>query len=181
MISVIFIVEDIASSANFFISIAFNHPHTERSLKNRTWKSLFLFFMLSAVKDLSADWASDQTSAWYYMLSVEVEFQWHWAVVKHKWWRRKALKLLHVLIGLLREPNQCLSPHRFCCETSDVCEHHFQVIPFDLKICEIFPKTETIRYHNSRASNPSNLSPVSNEMISDSVELWETAVCFLHI
>ena len=35
----------------------------------------------------------------------------------------------------------------------------------------MFPKTETIRSHSSRASKPSNLSPVSNEMISDSVEL----------
>ena len=46
---------------------------------------------------------------------------------------------------------------------------------------EIFPRTETIKSHSSRAGKPSNLSPVSNEMISDSVELWETAVCFLHI
>ena len=46
---------------------------------------------------------------------------------------------------------------------------------------ETFPRTETIRSHSSRASNPSNLSPVSREMISDSVELWETDVCFLHI
>ena len=44
-----------------------------------------------------------------------------------------------------------------------------------------FPRTETIRSHNSKAGKPSNLSPVSNEIISDSVELWETAVCFLHI
>ena len=47
---------------------------------------------------------------------------------------------------------------------------------------ETFPRTETIRSHNSRAGNPSNLSPVvQREMISDSVELWATAVCFLHI
>ena len=46
----------------------------------------------------------------------------------------------------------------------------------------VFPwKTVTIRSHNSRAGKPSNLSPVSKEMISDSVELCETAVCFLHI
>ena len=49
------------------------------------------------------------------------------------------------------------------------------------KTRETFPRTETIRSHNSRAGNPSNLSPVSREMISDSVELWEAAVCFLHI
>ena len=33
----------------------------------------------------------------------------------------------------------------------------------------------------SRASSPSIRSPASNEMISDSVELWDTDVCFLHI
>ena len=46
---------------------------------------------------------------------------------------------------------------------------------------ETFPRIETIRSHSSRAGKPSNLNPVSNEMISDSVELWETAVCSLHI
>ena len=46
---------------------------------------------------------------------------------------------------------------------------------------EIFPRTETIRSHSSRAGKPSKPSPVSREIISDSVELWETAVCFLHI
>ena len=49
------------------------------------------------------------------------------------------------------------------------------------EIWETFPRTETMRSHNSRAGKPSNFSPVSNEKISDSVELWETAVCFLHI
>ena len=49
------------------------------------------------------------------------------------------------------------------------------------EIWEIFPKTETIRSHNSRTSKPSHLSPVSREIISDSVELWKTDVCFLHI
>ena len=36
---------------------------------------------------------------------------------------------------------------------------------------ETFPRTETIRSHSSRAGNPSNLSPVSKKMISDSVQL----------
>ena len=57
----------------------------------------------------------------------------------------------------------------------------FSSFPDGSEIREIFPRTETIRSHNSRAGKPSNLSPVSKEMISDSVELWETAVCFLHI
>ena len=39
----------------------------------------------------------------------------------------------------------------------------------------------TIRSHKSRARIPSNLNPASKEMISDSVELCETEVCFLHI
>ena len=45
----------------------------------------------------------------------------------------------------------------------------------------VFPRTETIRSHKSRAGIPSNLNPASKEMTSDSVELCETAVCFLHI
>ena len=45
----------------------------------------------------------------------------------------------------------------------------------------MFPKTETIKSHNSRANSPSDLNPASKDMISDSVELCETAVCFLHI
>ena len=49
------------------------------------------------------------------------------------------------------------------------------------EIWDTLPKTETIRSHSSRAGKPSNLSPVSKEMGSDSVELCETAVCFLHI
>ena len=57
----------------------------------------------------------------------------------------------------------------------------FTGCPVRSEIWEIFPKTETIRSHNSRAGKPSNLSPASKEMISDSVELRETEVCFLHI
>ena len=49
-------------------------------------------------------------------------------------------------------------------------------------LCYVFPwRTATIISHKSRASNPSNLNPVSKDMISDSVELCEAAVCFLHI
>ena len=35
--------------------------------------------------------------------------------------------------------------------------------------------------HRSRAGSPSIRCPASREMISDSVDLWETDVCFLHI
>ena len=46
---------------------------------------------------------------------------------------------------------------------------------------ETFPRTETFRSHNSRASKLSNLNQASKEIIPDSVELRETAVYFLHI
>ena len=36
-------------------------------------------------------------------------------------------------------------------------------------------------FQRSRASSPSIRSPASNEMIPDSVQLWDTDVCFLHI
>ena len=45
----------------------------------------------------------------------------------------------------------------------------------------VFQRQKTIRSRKSRAGNPSNLNPASKEMISDSVELCETEVCFLHI
>ena len=45
----------------------------------------------------------------------------------------------------------------------------------------VFPWiTATIRSHKSKAGIPSYLNPASKEMISDSVELFETEVCFLH-
>ena len=45
----------------------------------------------------------------------------------------------------------------------------------------VSPRAKTIRSHQSRAGIESNLNPASKEMISDSVELCETDVCFLHI
>ena len=46
----------------------------------------------------------------------------------------------------------------------------------------VFPwRTATIRSHKSSAGKPSNLNPASKEMISDSVELCDTEVSFLHI
>ena len=46
----------------------------------------------------------------------------------------------------------------------------------------VFPwRTVTIRSRKSSAGIPSNLNPASKEMISDSVELCVTEVCFLHI
>ena len=41
--------------------------------------------------------------------------------------------------------------------------------PIDLKHERRFPKTATFRSHSSRASKPSNLSPMSKDMISNSV------------
>ena len=46
----------------------------------------------------------------------------------------------------------------------------------------VFPwRTITIRSHKSSAGVPSVLKPASKETMSDSVELCETEVCFLHI
>ena len=45
----------------------------------------------------------------------------------------------------------------------------------------VFPRTKTTRSDKSRAGIPSNLHPASKEMISHSVELWETEVCFLYV
>ena len=47
--------------------------------------------------------------------------------------------------------------------------------------CVFLWRTVTIRSHKSGAGKPSNLNPASKEMISDSVELCETEVCFLDI
>ena len=41
--------------------------------------------------------------------------------------------LLDARIGHLKEQNQCLSLHRFYCETCGICDHHSQVSPIDLK------------------------------------------------
>ena len=45
----------------------------------------------------------------------------------------------------------------------------------------LFVKLQSLCPKRSRASNPSIRSPASREMISDSVELCETEVCFLNI
>ena len=54
-------------------------------------------------------------------------------------------------------------------------------LPFLSWFRVVFPRTETNRSHRSRAGIPSYLNPASKEMISNSVELCETAICFLHI
>ena len=53
--------------------------------------------------------------------------------------------------------------------------------PRSLWLWFVFPRTATIRSHKSSAGILSSLNPASKEMISDSVELCETEVCFLHI
>ena len=58
----------------------------------------------------------------------------------------------------------------------------FPAGPFGLFLgVEIFWVTSITTSHISSAGTPSILKPASNEMISDSVELWDTDVCFLHI
>ena len=51
--------------------------------------------------------------------------------------------------------------------------------PCSLWLWFVFPRTATIRSHESSAGIPSNLNPASKEMISDSVELCETESLFL--
>ena len=57
------------------------------------------------------------------------------------------------------------------CEACDVCEHPSQVSLIHLKHEKHFQEQKQLDPIVSRAGNPSNLSPVSKEMISDSVEL----------
>ena len=57
----------------------------------------------------------------------------------------------------------------------------FNRSPCSFRFWFVFPRTATMRSHKSRAGIPFNLNPASKEMISDSVELCETEVCFLHI
>ena len=54
---------------------------------------------------------------------------------------------------------------------------HKRVSPFFMTLIRV----STIRFHTSNAGLPSNLNLASKEMISDSVELCETEVSFLHI
>ena len=43
------------------------------------------------------------------------------------------------------------------------------------------PSTSITKSHKSSANKPSIRKPASNDMISDSVELWDTDVCFLRV
>ena len=45
----------------------------------------------------------------------------------------------------------------------------------------VVPSTSMTKSHKSSAGKPSIRKPASNDMISDSVELWDTDVCLLHI
>ena len=44
----------------------------------------------------------------------------------------------------------------------------------------VVPSTSMVKSHQSNAGKPSIRNPASKDMISDSVELWDTDVCFLH-
>ena len=99
-------------------------------------------------------------------------------------------KLPNEKIWRLRELNQHYPNHRLLLKIACVCK--LCEVVNKLHVCSltrrpllydfaVFSRTATIRSHNSRADKPSNLSPVSREMISHSVELCETEVCFLHI
>ena len=81
------------------------------------------------------------------------------------------IKLLGARIRHLKERNRCLSSHRCSCEACDVCEYHTQVAPIDLKHEKHFQEQKQLDPIIPREGKPSNLNPVSNEIISDSVEL----------
>ena len=55
--------------------------------------------------------------------------------------------------------------------------------PALVSVLELFIERNTsiTTSHKSRASDPSVRNPASNEVISDSLELWDTDVCFSHI
>ena len=61
-----------------------------------------------------------------------------------------------------------------CCQSPDVSAVDFLVMLFDRN-------TSMTTFQRFKARRPSIRSPASNEIISDSVELWDTDVCFLHI
>ena len=55
--------------------------------------------------------------------------------------------------------------------------------PFDLLLVTLFDECNTsiTTFHKIRARIPSIRKPASSEIIYDSVELWDSDVCFLHI
>ena len=124
-------------------------------------------------------WTKDWT---FPSLSVSAPKKTHWhhqTRENHLWCCvTHTMKLHHLRIEHLREQKL------MSCITSILLWDLFFLLtgcPVRSEIREIFPKTETIRSHSSRASNPSSLNPESREMISDSVELCEAAVCLLHM
>ena len=73
---------------------------------------------------------------------------------------------LGVQIDSIKQPIKSNSVGRPVLDCSDTCFR------------EELRRSDPIK---TSAGFPSNLNPASNEMISDSVELCETEVCFLHI
>ena len=107
---------------------------------------------------------------------------------REKWWRIKHTTWAHEddawddVKCALRTPNLSLS-HACACHQMWINEKMWRVkcAVHTLWFWVVFPRTATIRSHKSSAGIPSSLNPASKEMISDSVELCETEVCFLHI
>ena len=66
-------------------------------------------------------------------------------------------------------------------EGYDVCEHHYQVAPIDLKHEKHFQEQKQLDPIIPEQANHLISAQCPKRLISDSVELWETAVCFLHI
>ena len=69
----------------------------------------------------------------------------------------------------------------FLMEWSPVPHKSPWVGPPCLAVLFVERNTSITMPRRSRARNLSMRNPASNEMISDSVELWDTEVCFLHI
>ena len=79
------------------------------------------------------------------------------------------IKLLDARIGHLKKQYQCLSSHRFSCETCGVYDHHSQVSLIHLKHEKHFQEQKQLDpIVPEQATHPIS---VSREMISDSVEL----------
>ena len=83
---------------------------------------------------------------------------------------------------LITTKDDCSLPEITCvcelCELDNelhVCSSSSRPVLYDSDSCS---KTATIRSRKSSAGIQSNLNPASKEMISESVELWETEVCF---
>ena len=100
--------------------------------------------------------------------------------------RTHTTKLLHAKTRRLRGEKSTLSKSLSLITLRDYLPlwflSSFSINKSSRSLCSLsHASNNTMISYNSRAAKQSNLNPVSKEKISDSVELCETAVCFLHI